>query len=73
MPLGARRKAIQRDCGRVRGFTLPREMARLGEGLNRFVVPGVGTRGRKKRAPTCSAPMEEYPGKISKKPDTPLL
>ena len=35
MGLGARRKAIQRDCERVRGFTLPGRMARLGEALEK--------------------------------------
>ena len=58
MPLGARRKAIQRfHClGRVN--TLPGMLARLREGLNERKK-----KEDKKRAPTCSAPMEEYPGK----------
>ena len=64
MGLGAHRKAIQRDCERVRGFTLPRMLARLREALEE--AGEGGKKEQKKRAPTCSAPMEEYPGKISK-------
>ena len=58
MGLGTRRKAIQRFRGRVGVFTLLRVLARLREASNE-----AGEGGRKKRAPTCSAPMEEYPGK----------
>ena len=58
MPLGTRRKAIQRFRGRVGVSALPGMLARLRGGLN-----GAGEEGGKKRAPTCSAPMEEYPGK----------
>ena len=50
MGLGTHRKAIQRDCGRVRGFTLPRVLARLGEALNEAEEEG----GKKKRTHRCA-------------------
>ena len=63
MGLGAHRKAIQRDCGRVRGFTLPGVIARLGEALKRDRRGREGKKKRTKKGRRHVAPLEEYPGK----------